>query len=158
MVLGITEKDDKNLGLFDPFREFSSLKRSIADTFDDFYSSKAPLFRTSIIADRKYVPIVDVRETDKEYVIKAFVPGVEQKDINVEYIDGALKVSGELKEEEKLNYLRKESVSGKFERAFSLPEKIKEDAIKAEYKNGVLTVTIPKSEEEKPKIRKIAVQ
>lgn len=99
-------------------------------------------------------PVVDVEETDHAYVITAELPGMEKKDINISVEDGTLLISGEKnseKETKDKNYHRIERSYGKFHRSFQLPDGIDRDKIEASYKNGVLTLSLPKSEAAKPK-------
>jgi HSP20 family protein len=99
-------------------------------------------------------PIVDVYENDESIVVKAEVPGVDKKDISVDIDNGVLTVKGERKHEEEVKedrYYRKERVYGKFQRTFRLPEGTDYDKINADFKDGILTVTVPKVEEKKPK-------
>lgn len=89
----------------------------------------------------------DIRETDKEWIIDAELPGVDKDSINIEVEDGYLTISVEQNEEfneERENYVRKERSYGSFRRSFFL-NNVKEDEIKAVYKNGILTVTLPKA-------------
>ncbi len=99
-------------------------------------------------------PIVDVYENDESIVVKAEVPGVDKKDISVDIDNGVLTVKGERKHEEEVKedrFYRKERVYGKFQRAFRLPEGTDYEKINADFKDGILTVTVPKVEEKKPK-------
>jgi len=100
------------------------------------------------------VPAVDVFEKDGELVFKAELPGVEEKDIDLKLDGNVLTLRGERKmekKEDKDNYHRIESFYGSFSRSFTLPEKADREKIKAEYKNGVLTITIPQRPEAKPR-------
>jgi HSP20 family protein len=101
---------------------------------------------------------VDIFDKDEAIVIKAELPGMEKKDIAIDMKDGVLTLKGERFHEEEVkeeNYYRKERTSGKFHRAFKMPEDVDPEKIKADFKNGVLTIDIPKPEERKP--RKITV-
>jgi HSP20 family protein len=120
--------------------------------FDD------PFFRTRRMAEDTgmgmWNPAVDLYEKDDKFVINAELPGVEKKDITIDLKDRILTLSGErsydneVKEE---NYYRRERAYGKFHRAFTLPADVDSDKIKAESKNGVLQVEVPKPESKKPK-------
>jgi len=91
---------------------------------------------------------VDVKETDKEYIVEADLPGCDKNNINVSYDDGVLTIAAsyeETAEEKDKNYIRKERRRGNFSRSISIPEDVKSDEIKASFKNGVLKVTLPKS-------------
>lgn len=100
-------------------------------------------------------PDTDMMETDKEYIVAIDLPGFQKKDININYEDKRLVIKGTRKEEtkeEKKDYLHRERYFGEFVRSLTLPTKIKEDKIKASFKDGVLTVTAPKVEVSKPKL------
>ena len=87
-------------------------------------------------------------------MIKAEIPGVDKKDINIEVKDGILHLSGERKEEKEVkeeNYHRKERFHGTFRRSFTLPAHINAEKVKAKFKDGLLKITLPKTEEAKPK-------
>lgn len=104
--------------------------------------------------DRRWMPIVDVAETEEAYEIKAEIPGLKKEDIKISLEEGLLTLQGEKKEEkekEKRNYHRVERVYGAFHRSFRLPREIEAGKIKACYEDGILSVVIPKSEKLKPK-------
>jgi HSP20 family protein len=107
-----------------------------------------------------WAPAVDIYETDKEISMKAELPGMQEKDIDIKVEDNVLSISGERRMEKEIkeeNYHRIERAYGSFNRSFTLPRTVDRDAIKAAYKDGVLTVTLPKKEEVKPKQIKIGV-
>jgi|SRR5690349_13490692 HSP20 family protein len=102
----------------------------------------------------EWAPNVDIAEDEKEYLIRAELPGVKKQDLNVTYENGVLTLTGERKEdrEEKTRrYHRLECSYGKFTRSFTLPEDIEPDKIEAEFKDGVLWVHVTKSEKARPK-------
>ena len=104
--------------------------------------------------DLTWRPAVDVTEKEDGYLVHAELPGLNKDDVKISFENNVLTLSGEKKlehEENKDNYHRVERAYGKFERSFRLPEGVNAEAIKASYKNGVLTVDIPKSEKAKPK-------
>jgi len=99
-------------------------------------------------------PEIDVRETETEIVVEAEIPGIDQKDVNVSIKDNMLTLKGEKKiekEEKEANYYRAERTYGSFMRSFTLPTLVVADKVAAKYRNGVLTITLPKAEEVKPK-------
>lgn len=99
-------------------------------------------------------PSVDVYQTDDKIVVKADVPGLEKKDFDIAIVDHHLTIKGERKHENEVkeeNYHRTERVYGTFERSFELPATVDTDKVEAEYKDGVLELTLPKKEEAKPK-------
>jgi HSP20 family protein len=101
-----------------------------------------------------WTPTVDISETDGEYLIKAELPEVKKEDVKVTLEDGVLILSGERrqeKEEKHAKYHRMERSYGSFVRSFSLPELVDESKVKAEYKDGVLSLHLPKSEKVKPR-------
>ena len=113
---------------------------------------EAPLARTSEFTD--WTPAFDVYEEKDNFVVKAELPGMKKEEINVSLQDGTLIISGERKGEtksEEAEVYRAERYFGKFQRTVSLPATVAVNNVKAEYKDGILTVTLPKSEEAKPK-------
>jgi HSP20 family protein len=113
---------------------------------------EAPLARTSEFLG--WAPAFDVYEEKDNFVVKAELPGLKKEDINVSLQDGSLIISGERKGETKgegAEVYRAERYFGKFQRTVSLPVPVAANAVAAEYKDGILTVTLPKSEEAKPK-------
>jgi len=138
------------------------------DPFAEMQSMFAPVFRSSGLLPRlstdgdvtfEWSPSADISENEKEYVIRASLPGVKKEDIKVNMQEGMITLAGERKqekEEKSEKFHRVESVYGSFARSFGLPDNIKADAVRSEYKDGVLTVHIPKAEKEKAK--QISVQ
>ncbi len=106
------------------------------------------------VFDTVWCPTVDVSESELAYEVKAELPGINKEDIKVSMQDNVLTLKGERKEEteaKKKNVQILERYYGKFQRSFRLPAEVKSAEIKATYKDGVLTVEIPKAEEAKPK-------
>lgn len=138
---------------------------SIIDEFrnemDRFFDDIVPFSirkRNGDSAMDTWSPMTDLSETETEYKIVLDLPGIEKKDIKISMQEHRLIISGERKKEEKeekRDFMRRERYFGSFYRAFTLPESIKEDAVKAQFKDGVLVVTVPKSEVKKPKSIKI---
>jgi HSP20 family protein len=113
---------------------------------------------TMIIAD--WVPSVDVSETDGEYQIKAEIPDVKKEDVKVTLEDGVLTIQGQRKQEKEdkgTKYHRVERAYGSFVRSFTLPDLVDEQKVKAEFKDGVLNLQLPKSEKAKPKAIEVTV-
>ena len=109
---------------------------------------------------RPWVPAVDIQETDHELIFKADVPDVEMKNIDVRMENGTLTLRGERKFEAKSGeggWHRVERSYGSFERAFAVADSVNPEGVKADYKNGVLTVTLPKKEVAKPRQIKVEV-
>jgi HSP20 family protein len=109
---------------------------------------------------RPWVPPVDIKETENELIVKADVPDVEMKDIDVRMENGSLTIRGERKFEAKKDeggWHRVERSYGTFERVFTLPDTVSPDGVKADYKNGTLTIVLPKKEVAKPRQIKVQV-
>jgi HSP20 family protein len=122
----------------------------IRDEIDRFF--EAPLARTSEFLG--WTPAFDVYEENDNFTVKAELPGMKKEDIAVSLHDGDLTISGERKGETKTEgteVYRAERYFGKFQRVVSLPMQVAPDKVSADYKDGILTVTLPKSEEAKPK-------
>ncbi|HUL34835.1 MAG TPA: Hsp20/alpha crystallin family protein [Candidatus Eisenbacteria bacterium] len=108
-----------------------------------------------------WAPAVDIYETEHELVVKADLPDVKPEELDIRVENNILTIRGERKFEKKVTedkYLRVERSYGSFSRSFSLANSVNPEAIKAEYKNGVLTLTVPKREEAKPKQIKVNVE
>ncbi|MGA2097792.1 MAG: Hsp20/alpha crystallin family protein [Candidatus Acidiferrum sp.] len=107
-----------------------------------------------------WAPAVDIYETEHELVVKADLPDVNPQDLDIRVENNILTIRGERKFEKKVNeeqYLRVERAYGSFSRSFSLANTVNSEAIKADYQNGVLELTVPKREEAKPKQIKVNV-
>lgn len=123
----------------------------LRDEIDRLFES--PFARTSEILTG-WTPAFDVYEEKDNFVVKAELPGMKKEDINVSLQDGSLIISGERRSEthsEEAEVYRAERFFGKFQRAVALPAAVAADKVKAQYRDGVLTVTLPKTEEAKPK-------
>ena len=140
---------------WDPFRGLTSFQDQMNRLFED------TLFRGrgDESAISHWSPAVDIYETATELVIKADLPDIDEKDLDLRIENNMLSIRGDRKFEKTVsedNYLRVERASGSFTRSFSLPNTVNTEAIKADYRNGVLTVTLPKREEAKPKQIKVS--
>ena len=136
---------------WDPFREFPTLNDRLGNFLGRTWDN--PLSTTA------WNPSVDIFENDNEIVFKAELPGMNPKDIEVKLENNVLMLKGERrfeKETKEENYHRIEREYGNFSRSFALPSAVEGDKVTAEYKDGVLKVTLPKKEEIKPKPIKIA--
>jgi len=108
-----------------------------------------------------FVPRVDVKEQDNEVIVSAELPGMDQKDVDVEVTSDSVRISGEKKQEEEKEekgYYRREMTYGSFERMIDLPTEVDENKAEAEFKNGVLTIKLPKSKEAQAKHKKIKIK
>jgi HSP20 family protein len=142
---------------WDPFRELEE----VSDRLNRMFARPAVRANgkeTMIVAD--WTPTVDISETDGEYQIKAEIPDVRKEDVKVTLEDGVLTIQGERKQEKEekgKKYHRIERSYGSFVRSFSLPDVIDEEKVKAEFKDGVLNLHLPKSEKAKPKAIEVKV-
>jgi HSP20 family protein len=105
-------------------------------------------------------PAVDIREHEDAYLVEVELPGLTKDDVKITMENNILTIQGEKKhekEEKRGDYHRTERVYGSFQRSFTLPSSVKNDKIEAQYKNGILTVTLPKVEEAKPKAIEVKV-
>jgi len=139
-----------------PFREFERMKKEMDRVWDSFFERGPRTGETG-----EWFPSLDVAETKNDVVIKAEVPGMDPKDIDISLSNGVLTIKGEKKqerEEKEGDYHLTERSFGAFTRAIQLPTEVQSDKIEASYKNGVLKVTLPKSEEAKKKEIKIKVE
>ena len=119
-----------------------------------FGSAFAPAQTRVEACDCVWRPVVDIYEEENGVTLKADLPGIDKNDISIDVKDGALTLSGERyveNETEEKNFYRRERTYGKFQRVFTLPEGVNADDIKADFKDGVLKVHIPKAEVEAPK-------
>lgn len=140
---------------FDPAREFEEMFRGMHRAF-----ALWPTKGSEPITVAEWSPSVDIAETNEEYLIKAELPDVRKEDIKVSIENGTLLLSGERKverEEKGLTFHRMERAFGRFERAFSLPENADRDTITSEYKEGVLTVHLPKNPKAERALQRVPV-
>jgi HSP20 family protein len=144
------------LSRFEPFRGVSSLQGQINRLFSEAFDRSADEANLTT-----WAPAVDIYETEHELVVKADLSDVKPEDLDIRVENNILTIRGERKFEKKVNeenYLRVERAYGSFSRSFALANTVNTEAIKADYKDGVLTLVIPKREEAKPKQIKVNVQ
>ena len=142
---------------WEPFRDLLATQRDFDRLFKEAFS---PFSGETEQSTRAWAPPVDIYETDNNIVLKAELPGIDPKDLEIRVEDNTLYLKGERKFEKEVkeeDYHRVERSYGAFSRSFSLPSSIDADKVKAEYKDGLLTLTLPKREVVKPKTIKIDV-
>jgi len=140
---------------------FSEMERMMADFMRRPFSMFPAMWPRMEVIEEEMIPAVDIYEENDSVIAKVELPGMKKEDISVEISNGILKIAGEKKREEKVekkNYYRIERSSGAFERRISLPVETQDDKAKATFKDGVLQIKIPKSEEAKKKERKINIE
>lgn len=143
---------------WDPFRELEEVSDRLNRMFARPVARTSNGKETMIVAD--WTPSVDISETEGEYQIKAEIPDVKKEDVKVTLEDGVLTIQGERKQEKEekgKKFHRIERSYGSFVRSFSLPDVIEEEKVKAEFKDGVLNLHLPKSEKAKPKAIEVKV-
>ena len=141
-----------NLVKWNPWREMDTFSDRINRFFDEPFLPTVWFDGESRFSNLE--PAVDIYDDNDKIVIKAELPGVDKKDIHIDLKDRVLTLSGERSYKNEVkedNYYRKERAFGKFERCFTLPADYDPDKIKADYKDGVLKIEVPKPEEETPK-------
>jgi len=138
---------------WEPFEGLNRIHSRINDLLDDGFGRPGAI-------SGKWYPAVDILESNDAYVIRAELPGMKKEDFNLEVKDGTLTLTGERKSEkltDGIRYRHAERIEGKFVRTFSLPETVKQDAIKATYRDGILEIHVPKAEEVKPRQIEVTV-
>jgi HSP20 family protein len=141
---------------WDPFRDMVTLREKMNRMFEDVFTGRTEEGKDFTAAT--WAPSVDIFETEKELVLTAEVPGIDEKDIEIKIEDNTLSLKGERKFEKETkeeNYHRIERSYGSFYRAFALPGSIDPERIKATHENGVLKITMPKKNERRPRKVKI---
>jgi HSP20 family protein len=141
---------------------FSWLRRDIEMLSDNFWRPSRLQPNLSLYEKGfPFVPDADITETDNEFIISVDLPGLEEKDINVEIRDNILRINGEKRaevEQKDKNFYRIERASGYFDRSIQLPNSISDENVQARLKNGVLTITFPKWAETINKAKQIEIQ
>jgi HSP20 family protein len=135
---------------FGEFEDFPAGLRLFQDTVNRLLSEPS--------STRPWAPAVDILETENDLVLKADLPEVELKDIDIQVENNTLTLKGERKFESNGGYHRIERAYGSFVRAFTVPNTVDTEKVRADYKNGVLTVTLPKKEMAKPRQVRVEVQ
>ncbi len=140
---------------------FEAMEKRFEDFFRRPFSMVSPAWWPGLReAEGEIAPLFDIYEEGDEVVVKAELPGMKKEDIEVNLTEDSLTVSGEKKKEEKVErkgYYRHERSYGSFARSFGLPSEVKGDEATAEFKDGVLEIRIPKTEEAKKKVRKVTI-
>lgn len=144
---------------WDPFEEMGGMQDRINRLFEETFG-RYPVGKRETL-ERTWAPVVDIYEEKDNIIVKAELPGIKKEEVSIEIKDNVLTLSGERKheaEKKKENYHRIERFYGKFTRSFTLPESVQVDKVKANYKDGVLEITLPKTEETKQKAIPIKIE
>ena len=124
--------------------------------FDSMFTNDLPRFSLA----ESWMPAVDVNETETEYLLSADIPGLDKKDVSIDIHDGIITIKGERaidNEKSTDDYRIRERQLGSYNRSFRLPDNVNEDKVAAKFKNGVLTVKLPKTKEILPEGRQIKI-
>jgi HSP20 family protein len=141
---------------WEPVREISSIQSEMNRLFNSFFDTPTT---GNGSAARRWLPAMDVVETDDHFVLTADLPGLSEEDVNIEIEENVLTVSGERKaqhEEKREGFVRVERSYGSFRRSLTLPEGVDAEAVSANFDKGVLEIRIPKPEQRMP--RKVEIQ
>ena len=144
---------------WEPARELHTIQQEMNRLFNTFFDAPAGGTGTPAAA-RRWVPAMDLVETDEHFVLRADLPGLDESDVKIEVHDNVLTVSGERKyehEDREDGYYRLERGSGQFNRSLTLPEGVDLDAISASFDKGVLEVRVPKPEQRRPRRVEIGI-
>ena len=136
-----------------------NMQREINRMFDNFF--RGGLMGSDTLASADWIPAVDIAEREDEYSVRVELPGVTKDDVKITMQNNILTVRGEKKQEKEskdANFHRLERSYGSFERSFTLPSTVKADKIDASYADGNLTITLPKTEEARPKQIEVKVK
>jgi HSP20 family protein len=134
--------------------------RSLMTDFDRIFDSMFTHDLPQLPSVKSWIPAVDVNETETEFLLSADMPGLDKKDVSIDIHDGVITIKGERaidNEKSTDDYRIRERQLGSFNRSFRLPDNVKEDKVAAKFKNGVLTVTLPKTKEVLPEGRQIKI-
>lgn len=137
---------------WNPMNEMFSFRRPLSRVFDDFFLPRTNTEDGTLTWG--WNPVVDIYDNEDNIVIKAELPGVSKKDIEIDIKDRVLTLKGERSADNQVkedNYYRRERTYGRFERSFTLPANVDPDKIKADYSDGVLKIEVSKPEDQKPK-------
>lgn len=151
------------LSKWQPFQELSTIRKQMDRLFEDMISAGDTDWMGLHSIGGKWIPAVEIKETEGELVLKAEIPGIDTKDLDIEVREDRVTISGEHKEEKRTededkNYFRSELHYGQFQRVVPLPMAIKTDGIKSEFKDGILRLTLPKLETEPKKVVKVNLE
>jgi HSP20 family protein len=144
---------------WEPVREIQTVQNEMNRLFNTFFDAPTP-GNGGATTLRRWIPAMDVVETDDHFVLRADLPGMSENDVKIELEDNVLTISGERKtEHEQRNegYYRVERASGSFSRSLTLPEGVDANGIQAKFESGVLEVRIPKPDQHKPRKVQISV-
>ena len=143
---------------WEPARELQSVQSEINRLFNTLFESPTPVANGG---PRRWIPAMDLVENEDDFVLRADLPGTDEKDVKLELQDNVLTIAGDRKaehEERKEGYYRIERSYGSFQRAFELPASVDRNKVAADFSKGVLTITLPKTADAQKPVKKIEVK
>jgi HSP20 family protein len=141
-----------------PLKELDTLRHQMDHLFDELIHSDRAFAQFPKLENAIWAPAIELKETDTEVTLKAAVPGIEAKELDVQVSENAVSIAGEHRAEkrtEEKGYFRSELQYGQFHRVVPLPVSVKHDQVHSEFKDGVLTLNLPKAESSPPKVTKV---
>ncbi|MEN9203832.1 MAG: Hsp20/alpha crystallin family protein [Thermostichus sp. DG_1_6_bins_120] len=144
------------LGLWDPFREINEIQREMNRMFDRLAAPRTATGESGLA----FLPAVEMHDDPEAITLKLELPGIDASDLDIQATAEAVSISGERRFEKRTEdkgVTRSEFRYGRFQRVIPLPNRIQHDQVKAEYKNGILTLTLPKAESERAQLVKVNV-
>lgn len=141
-----------------PLKELDTLRHQMNHLFDDLMHSDREFAQFPKLDNVLWEPAIELKEAETDLILKAVVPGIEAKDLDVQVSENAVSIAGEHRQEkhtEKKGYFRSELQYGQFQRTVPLPVAVKHDQVQSEFKDGVLTLTLPKAEPTRQSVTKI---
>lgn len=141
-----------------PWQEMETLRRQ----FDQLFDELAPISRDAVstVTGRAWAPAIELKTTETDVVLRAELPGIDAKDLDIQVTQDAVSISGEYQAESKTEdhqLFRTEFRYGNFRRVIGLPIAVQNDKANAEFKDGILTLTLPKVEADRPKVVKVSL-
>ena len=156
-MLLVKRGTERMLGFWEPFHDISKMHGEMDRLFSSFWTKSDRDLSKGI----EWTPAVDIYEERDEIIVKAEIPGVRKEDVSLSLMEDTLTIKGERKyqrEEKRENYVWMEGSYGTFTRVLQLPRPVKSESAKAEYKDGILKIVLPKAEESKTREIKIEVK
>ncbi|MGA7932119.1 MAG: Hsp20/alpha crystallin family protein [Kovacikia sp.] len=141
-----------------PLKELDTLRHQMNHLFDELMHGEREFGQFPKLENTVWAPAIELKETDTELILKAVVPGIEAKELDVQISENTISIAGEHREEkrtEEKGYFRSELQYGQFQRIVPLPVSVKHEQVRHEFKDGVLTLTLPKAESSSQKVTKV---
>lgn len=141
-----------------PLKELETLRHQMNHLFDELMHGEREFAQFPKLGNALWAPAIELKETDTDLILKAVIPGIDAKELDIHVSENAVSIAGEHREEkhtEKKGYFRSELQYGQFQRTVPLPVSVKHEQVQAEFENGVLTLTLPKAESSSENVTKV---